>query len=92
LAFDLYLDPPSPASTVLIDILKSFGRNAIDEAVKRLTGQSPQKSFIIDFPPGSSGQIRCHLLKDLFDHEDWKVKREIIETLFYYNDSALLIS
>jgi hypothetical protein len=87
--FDLYLDPPSPASTVLIDILKSFGRNAIDEAVKRLTGQSPQKIVqLLTFLRAAADKSVVTYLKDLFDHEDWKVKREIIETLFYYNDSA----
>jgi len=87
--FDLYLDPLSPASTGLADILKSFGRNAIDEAVKRLTGQSPQKIVqLLTFIRATADESVVTYLKDLFDHEDWSVRREVIETLFYYNDSA----
>ena len=87
--FDLYLDPLSPASAVLTDILKSFGRNAIDEAVKRLTGQSPQKIVqLLTFLRATKDKSVVTYLKDLFDHEDWNVRREVIETLFYYNDSA----
>ena len=87
--FDIYLDSLSPASTALINILKSFGRNAIDEAVKRLPGQSPQKIIqLLTFLRASADKSVVIYLKDLFDHEDWNVKREVIETLFYYNDSA----
>lgn len=89
--FDLYLDPLSPASAVLTDILKSFGRNAIDEAVKRLTGQSPQKIVqLLTFLRATKDKSVVTYLKDLFDHEDWNVRREVIETLFYYNDSAAI--
>jgi len=87
--FDLYLDPLSPASTVLVDILKGFGRNAIDEAVKRLPGQSPQKIVqLLTFLRATADKSVVACLKGLLGHEDWNVKREVIETLFYYNDSA----
>jgi hypothetical protein len=87
--FDLYLDTVSPPSAGLIDILKSFGRNATDEAVKRLTGQSPQKIIqLLTFLRAAADKSVVTYLKDLFDHEDWNVKREVIETLFYYNDPA----
>ena len=89
--FDIYLDSLSPASTALINILKSFGRNAIDEAVKRLPGQSPQKIIqLLTFLRASADKSVVIYLKDLFDHEDWSVKREVIETLFYYNDAAAI--
>jgi hypothetical protein len=87
--FDLYLNSQSPASTLLVDILKSFGRSAIDEAIKRLSGQSPQKIIqLLTFLRGAADKSVVIYLKDLFDHEDWNVKREVIETLFYYNDPA----
>ena len=89
--FDIYLDSLSPASTALINILKSFGRNAIDEAVKRLPGQSPQKIIqLLTFLRASADKSVVIYLKNLFDHEDWNVKREVIETLFYYNDAAAI--
>jgi hypothetical protein len=87
--FDLYLDPLSLASAALVDILKGFGKNAIDEAIKRLTEQSPQKIIpLLTFLRAAADKSIVTYLKDLFDHEDWNVKREVIETLFYYNDPA----
>jgi hypothetical protein len=87
--FDLYLDQLSPGSTVLVDILKGFGRSAIDEAVKRLTEQSPQNIIkLLTFLRAADDKSIVTCLKDLFDHEDWKVKRAVVETLFYYNDPA----
>ena len=87
--FDLYLNSASTASAALVDILKSFGRNATDEALKRLTGQSPPKIVqLLTFLRATADKSVVTYLKDLFDHEDWNVKREVIETLFYYNDPA----
>jgi hypothetical protein len=89
--FDLYLDSPSPESTVLLDILKSFGESAIDEAVKTLTGQSPQKIVhSLIFLRAAADKSVVPYLNSLFDHEDWNVKREVIKTLFYYNNSAVI--
>jgi|SRR3989339_24210 len=87
--FDLYLDPRCPVSTELIGILKEFGTDAIDEAVRRLTGQSSQKIVqLLIFLRATADKSIVASLKGLFDHEDWIVRIEVIETLFYYNDPA----
>lgn len=90
--FDLYLDPLSPASAVLADILQGFGRNAVDEALKRLSGQTPQGIVqLLTFLRAAADPSIVPSLKDLFDHEDWSVRREVIETLLHYNDPAAVV-
>jgi len=87
--FDLYLDPSCPVSAELIDILKGFGNDAIDEAVRRLTGQRSQKVVqLLIFLRAAADKSIVASLKVLFDHEDWIVRKEVIETLFYYSDPA----
>jgi hypothetical protein len=56
--FDLYLDPSTTASDTLMDIIKGFGSNAVDEASKRLENQTPLKALrlLAFFPGGRQSQ------------------------------------
>jgi hypothetical protein len=85
--FDLYLGLPAPPSEALIDILKAFDRAAYDEACKRLSDQR-QESIIrlLTFFQSIGNRTIVPTLKDLFEHQDFRVKRRVIEAYIQFEE------
>ncbi|MEW6335146.1 MAG: HEAT repeat domain-containing protein [Thermodesulfobacteriota bacterium] len=88
--FDLYLDPKGPSPPAIVGIMKGFGRSADDEAVKRLSGRDPRTivrllALIRDISDRSS----VPSWKNLFDHEEWTVRREVLKTLIAFGDPSV---
>jgi hypothetical protein len=89
--FDLYLDPTVPASTVITGIMKEFGKNATDEAVKRLDDQDLHTIIrLLTFLREMDDISVAPSLKNLFHHEEWAVRREVIKTLAQFDDPAVI--
>jgi len=89
--FDLYLDPKVPLSATIIEIMKGFGKNATEEAVKRLPDQDSQTIIrLLTFIREMGDNSVSSYLKHLFNHEDWTVRREVIKTLIQFNDPAVI--
>jgi HEAT repeat protein len=89
--FDLYLDPKVPLSTTITEIIKGFGRNATEEAVKRLSDQDSQtiiRLLLLIREMDDSSVVPS--LKNLFYHKDWTVRREVIKTLIQFDDPAVI--
>jgi hypothetical protein len=89
--FDLYLNSSTSVCDTLMDIIKGFGKNAMNEASKRLANQTPLKTIRlltffreIDNPPAIS------LLKELYEYDDMNVKKEVLEILFLFKDSRVI--
>jgi len=78
--FDLYLDLPSHPLEAFIDILKGFDQVAYDEACKRLSDQGPEGILrLLTFFQCLENRAIVPTLKNLFEHEDFHVKRGVIE-------------
>ncbi|MFH1975252.1 MAG: HEAT repeat domain-containing protein [Pseudomonadota bacterium] len=89
--FDLYLDPKVPLSATIIEIMKGFGRGATEEAVKRLPDQDTQTIIrLLTFIREMDDSSVASSLRNLFHHEDWPVRREVIKTLIQFNDPAVI--
>ena len=89
--FDLYLDPSTMASDTLMDIIKGFGSNAVDEASKRLENQTPLKAFrLLAFLRKVGNHSTIPLLKELYEYDDWNVKKEVLEILFLLKDPVAI--
>ena len=90
--FDLYLDPSTTASDTLMDIIKGFGGgNALDEASKRLENQTPLKALrLLAFFREVGNHNTIPLLKELYEYDDWNVKKEVLEILFLFKDSGAI--
>ena len=90
--FDLYLDPSTTASDTLMDIIKGFGgSNAVDEASKRLKNQTPLKALrLLAFFREVGNHSTIPLLKELYEYDDWNVKKEVLEILFLFKDSGAI--
>lgn len=89
--FDLYLDPKVPLSATIIEIMKGFGRNAIEEAVKRLPNKDSQTIIrLLTFIREMNDNSVSSSLRNLFHHEDWPVRREVIKTLIQFDDPAVI--
>lgn len=89
--FDLYLDPKAPLSATITEIMKGFGRNATEEAVKRLPDQDSHTIIrLLTFIREMDDRSVASSLKNLFHHEDWTVRREVIKTLIQFDDPAVI--
>ena len=89
--FDLYLDPSTTASDTLMDIIKGFGSNAVDEASKRLQNQTPLKALrLLAFFRKVGNHSTIPLLKELYEYDDWNVKKEVLEILFLFKDAVAI--
>jgi hypothetical protein len=89
--FDLYLDPSTTASDMLMDIIIGFGSNAVDEASKRLENQTPLKALrLLAFFRKVGNHSTIPLLKELYEYDDWNVKKEVLEILFLFKDSGTI--
>ena len=89
--FDLYLDPSTMASDTLMDIIKGFGSNAVDEASKRLENQTPLKALrLLAFFRKVGNHSTIPLLKELYEYDDWNVKKEVLEILFLFKDAGAI--
>jgi hypothetical protein len=89
--FDLYLDPAATAPEALIDIIKEFGNNAVDEAAKRMENQTPLKALrILALMRNIGNQSTIPLLKKLYEYDDDNVKKEVIEIFFLFKDSGAI--
>ncbi len=89
--FDLYLNPKVPLLKTITLIMKGFGRNATEEALKRLPKQdSPTIIRLLMFIREMDDRSVASSLTNLFDHENWAVKREIINTLIQFADPAVI--
>jgi hypothetical protein len=89
--FDLYLDPTTTASDTLMDIIKGFDSDAVDEASKRLENQTPLKSLrLLAFFRKVGNHSTIPLLKELYEYDDFNVKKEVLEILFLFKDSAAI--
>lgn len=88
--FDLYLDPKVPLSAIIIEIMKEFGKSATEEAVKRLPDKDSQTiTRLLTFIRETNDRFVLSSLKDLFNHDDWPVRREVIKTLIQFDDPAV---
>ena len=90
--FDLYLDPSTTiASDILMDIIKGFGSNAVEEASKRLENQTPLKAFrLLAFFRKVGNHSTIPLLKELYEYDDFNVKKEVLEILFLLKDPVAI--
>jgi hypothetical protein len=90
--FDLYLDSSTTASDTLMDIIKGFGGGkAVDEASKRLENQTPLKALrLLAFFREVGNQSTIPLFKELYEYDDWNVKKEVLEILFLFKDSEAI--
>ena len=89
--FDLYLDPKARLSATITTILKGFGTNAIEEALKRLTGQDSDTIIrLLTFIREMNDRSVTSSLKNLFHHEDWAVRREVIKIFNQFGDPAVI--
>jgi hypothetical protein len=89
--FDLFLDPKAPLSTTIMGIMKGFGRNATEEAVKRLGDQDSQTIIrLLTFLREMDDRSVASSLTNLFHHEEWTVRREVIRTLIQFDDNAVI--
>jgi len=90
--FDLYLDPSTMDSDMLIDIIKEFGSNAVDEASKRLENKTPLKAAIrlLAFFRKVDNQSTIPLLKQLYEYNDFNIKKDVLEMLFQFEDSVTI--
>ena len=89
--FDLYLDPKETSPTTIIETMKGFGRNTTEEAVKRLSGRDSRTIIrLLTLLREMADKSAASSLKNLFHHEDWKVRREVIKTLAEFGDPAVI--
>jgi hypothetical protein len=89
--FDLFLDPSTTASDTLMDIIKGFGSNAVDEVSKRLENQTPLKALrLLAFFRKVGNHSTIPLLKELYEYDDWNVKKEVLEILFLFKDAGAI--
>ena len=89
--FDLYLDPKAPLSATITEIIKGYGRNATEEALKRLPDQDSQTIVrLLLFIREMDDRSVASSLKTLFHHEEWTVRREVIKTLIQFDDPAVI--
>jgi hypothetical protein len=89
--FDLYLDPSTMASDTLMDIIKGFGSNAVEESSKRLENQTPLKAFrLLAFFRKVGNHSTIPLLKELYEYDDFNVKKEVLEILFLLKDPVAI--
>ena len=87
--FDLYLDPSTTDSDTLLDIIKGFGSNTVDEASKRLENQTPLNALrLLAFLREVGNHSTIPLLKELYEYDDWNVKKEVLEILFLFKDAG----
>jgi hypothetical protein len=89
--FDLYLDPGTPMSANLTAILKSFGENASEEAVKRLPDQNSNAiiRLLTFFRAIKERSVSQTIKKLLSCHKEWAVRKELIITLIEFDDYAV---
>lgn len=89
--FDLYLDPKATSPITIIDIMKGFGRNPIEEAVKRFPGRDSRTIVrLLTLIREMADKSAASSLKNLFHHEDWTVRREVIKTLAEFGDPGVI--
>lgn len=89
--FDLYLDPETTTSDTLMDIIKGFGSNAVNEASKRIENQTPLKALrLLSFLREVGNHSAIPLLTKLYECEDWNVKKEVMEILFLFKDAGVI--
>jgi hypothetical protein len=89
--FDLYLDPKGTSPTTIIETMKGFGRNTTEEAVKRIPGRDSRTIVrLLTLIREMADRSVVSSLKNLFHHEDWKVRREVIKTLAEFGDPAVI--
>jgi hypothetical protein len=89
--FNLYLDPKVPLSATITGIMKGFGGNATEEAVKRLPDQDSHTIIrLLTFIREMDDRSIVSSLSNLFQHEDWAVRRELIKTLIEFDDPAVI--
>jgi hypothetical protein len=89
--FDLYLDSATTTSDTLMDIIKGFGSNAVDEASKRMGNQTPLKALrLLSLLREVGNHSSIPLLKELYECEDWNVKKEVLEILFLFKDAGVI--
>jgi hypothetical protein len=89
--FDLYLDTETTASDTLMDIINGFGSNAVDEASKRLQNQTSLKALrLLAFFRKVGNHSTIPLLKELYEYDNWNVKKEVLEILFLFKDAVAI--
>ncbi len=89
--FDLYLDPSTTTFDAIIDIIKGFGSDAMDEASKRLADLTPLKSLrLLAFFRNVGNDSTIPLLNELYKYDDFNVRKEILEILFMFKDSEAI--
>jgi hypothetical protein len=89
--FDLYLDPSTTVCDTLMDIIKGFGQNAMDEAAKRLANKTPLAVLrLLAFFREVGNYSTVPLLKELYEYDDWNVKKEVLEILFLLKDGEAI--
>jgi len=87
--FDLYLDPAMTVCDTLMDIIKGFGKNAVDEASKRLSRQTPLAVIrLLALFREMDNHSTIPLLKELYEYDDWNVKKEVLEILFLFKEAG----
>ncbi len=89
--FDLYLDPKVPLSAAIMGIIKGFGRSATEEALKRLPDQDSRTIIrLLTVIREMNDRSVAPSLNNLFHHQDWTVRREVIKTLNLFADPAVI--
>ncbi|MCX5849934.1 MAG: hypothetical protein NTW65_10855 [Deltaproteobacteria bacterium] len=87
--FDLYLNPETKVSDTLLDIIKGFGSDAVDEASKRMENQTPLKAVrLLSFLQAVGNHSTIPLLKELYKYDNYDIKKEVLRILFLFKDSG----
>lgn len=89
--FDLYLDPATPVSAALMDVLKGLGDNAVEEALKRLPDRNADEiiRLLTFFRALKERSVAQSLKNILSNHKEWAVRKELIKTLIEFDDYAV---
>ncbi len=89
--FDLYLDPKVTLPTRITEIMKGFGKNTTEEALKRLPGGDSHTIIrLLTLIREMADRSAASSLKNLFRHEDWTVRREVLKTLAELGDPGVI--
>jgi hypothetical protein len=87
--FDLLLTPGTAINETLVGILRGFGREATEEALRRIPGRDSQAiARLLTLIRDVGEKVDAASLKELLPSEDWKITREVIRTLVQFDDPA----
>lgn len=87
--FDLLLDVRTVINETLAEIIRGFGREATEEALRWIPGRDPQSiERLLTIIRDVGEKVDAASLKELLPIEDLNIRREVIKTLVWFDDPA----